>query len=195
MSQYFRCRRKLFLAQFVKNKYYLWPILSQTTPMNTRIAKKLVSDLPLNINDIARLVLKMAERLGAATEGLSKVEMMGLLRRVGEEGVRAVSFEEAARASLEARRDRRPTTQRDLRHFIGRMLRVEGVAARPLRAMGVAECKKLLEKPSRTATAAIKKGVRYSAVSFHTESAMNGATGPPCKPSKHPASKKSPSSR
>lgn len=72
--------------------------------MNTRIAKKLVSDLPLNINDIARLVLEMTEALGERAAGLSRLELLALLRRVTAEGVQAVekaeqtvSFEEAAR--------------------------------------------------------------------------------------------------
>ena len=72
--------------------------------MNTRIAKKLVSDLPLNINDIARLVLEITETLGERAAGLSRLELLSLLRRVMAEGVQAVekaeqivSFEEAAR--------------------------------------------------------------------------------------------------
>ena len=133
--------------------------------MNTRIAKKLVSDLPLNINDIARLVLEMTEALGERAAGLSRLELLALLRRVTAEGVQAVekaeqtvSFEEAARASLAARQDRRPTTRRDLRHFIGRMLRDEEAARRPLRAWSVSDCKRLLEKTFPNSPSSYRKG-------------------------------------
>ena len=131
--------------------------------MNTAI--ELIKDLPLTINDVARIALEITEGLGASAAGLTRSEMMGMMRRVATEGVRAVKeagktvcFAEAARASLEARRDRRPTTQRDLRHFIGRLLRVEGAGERPLRAMGVAECKKLLEKAFPNSPSSYKKG-------------------------------------
>ena len=133
--------------------------------MNTRITKKLVSDLPLNINDIARLVLEMTEALGERAAGLSRLDLLALLRRVMAEGVQAVekaertvSFEEAARASLAARRDRRPTTRRDLRHFIGRMLRDAEAARRPLRAWTVADCKKLLAKTFPNSPSSYRKG-------------------------------------
>lgn len=133
--------------------------------MNTRTAKKLVNDLPLNINDLARLVLEMTEALGERAEGLSRTQMLALLRRVIGEGVQAVeraertvTFAEAARQSLEARQDRRPTTKRDLRHFIGRMLRDEEAARRPLRAWTVSDCKKLLEKAFPNSPSSYRKG-------------------------------------
>ncbi|MCQ2364878.1 MAG: hypothetical protein MJ051_04935 [Akkermansia sp.] len=91
--------------------------------------------------------------------------MMCLLRRVAEEGVRAVqeaeqtvSFEEAAQASLEARQDRRPTTRRDLRHFIGRMLRVPEMAQRPLRTMRPADCRKILQTAFGNSPSSFRKG-------------------------------------
>lgn len=133
--------------------------------MKTNTAKELIKELPLTINDIARIVLEMAEGLGEAAEGLTRAEMMGLMRRVAAEGVRVVkaaaqtvSFEEAARSSLAARRDRRPTTRRDLRHFIGRLLRDTEAARRPLRAWTVSDCKKLLEKTFPNSPSSYKKG-------------------------------------
>lgn len=133
--------------------------------MNTRTAKKLIEELPLTINDIARITLEITERLGKEAEGLTRAEMMCLLRRVAEEGVRAVqeaeqtvSFEEAARASLEARQDRRPTTRRDLRHFIGRMLRVPEMAQRPLRTMRPADCRKILQTAFGNSPSSFRKG-------------------------------------
>lgn len=133
--------------------------------MNTRIAKKLVSELPLNINDVARLVLEMTESLGNRAAGLSRGELLALLRRVMGEGIKAVekaeqtvSFEEASRASLAARQDRRATTRRDLRHFIGRMLRDEEAACRPLRAWTVSDCKRLLAKTFPNSPSSYRKG-------------------------------------
>lgn len=64
---------------------------------------------------------------------MERGEMMRLMRRVLHAGVSAiraeehtVSFETAAWASVQARAGRRPVTLRDLRHFVRRMLRVEG---------------------------------------------------------------------
>lgn len=56
-----------------------------------------------------------------------------------------VAFEEAAWSSVRAREGRRPTTIRDLRNYVRRLLRVEGVARRPLRAMGIQECRDILK--------------------------------------------------
>ncbi|MCQ2364867.1 MAG: hypothetical protein MJ051_04875 [Akkermansia sp.] len=133
--------------------------------MKTSTAKVLIQDLPLNLSDMARIVLEITERLGTAAGGLNRAEMMRLLRRVTEEGVRAVqeaeqtvSFEEAARQSLEARQDRRPTTRRDLRHFIGRMLRVPEMAQRPLRSMHPADCRKMLQTAFGNSPSSFRKG-------------------------------------
>lgn len=133
--------------------------------MKMNIAKALIRELPLKIDDAARLIMEIVEGLGDSVVDLTRVEMLALLRRVSAEGVRVVresghtvSFKEAAMASLAARKDRRPTTRRDLRHFIGRMLRVEGVASRPLRAMGVAECRQLLEKAFPNSPHSYRKG-------------------------------------
>ena len=117
-----------------------------------KTAKDIIKHLPLNMNDIARLTLEATEELGAQAQERGRTELIVLLRRViraGIEVVRAeeetVSFAEAAWASVAARAGRRATTLRDLRHFVRRMLRVEGVAARPLRAMSTRECRELLE--------------------------------------------------
>ena len=117
-----------------------------------KTAKEIINGLSLNMNDVARLAAEAAEELGERSQGLGRVEMLCLLRRVvraGVEAVRAaehtVSFEEAAWASVAARAGRRVTTLRDLRHFVRRMLRVEGIAQRPLRAMSTKECRELPE--------------------------------------------------
>lgn len=131
-----------------------------------RIAKKLIEELPLNMNDVARLVLEAVEGLGEARwRGKSREKMVCMLRRVVQEGVRVVqeseetvSFAEAVQQSVAARVGRRPTTCRDLRHFTARMLRVPGVAERPLRAMRKEECRELLRAAFGRSLHSYRKG-------------------------------------
>ena len=117
-----------------------------------KTAKEIIKELPLNLNDISRLVMETAEELGERCAGMERGEMMRLMRRVLHAGVAAiraeehtVSFETAAWESVQYRAGRRAVTLRDLRHFVRRMLRVEGVAERPLRAMSTRECRELLQ--------------------------------------------------
>ena len=133
--------------------------------IDMKTAKDIINGLPLNMNDIARLTLEATEELGESAQGLTRLDMLHLLRRVIRAGVAAVraeehtvSFEQAARESVEARAGRRATTLRDLRHFVRRMLRVEGVAARPLRAMSTRECRELLEKAFGCSDHSFNKG-------------------------------------
>lgn len=132
-------------------------------PMNT--ARELIRELPLNINDAARLILETTEALGERVEGLSRRDLLVLLRRVWNEGVRCVeaaehtvAFEEAARQSIAARAGRRPATLRDLRHFTSRILRVEGVAALPLRSMSAADCRRILGSAFGRSAHSYRKG-------------------------------------
>lgn len=125
---------------------------TQLPKIDMKTAKDIINGLPLNMNDVARLTLEATEELGESAQGLTRLDMLHLLRRVIRAGVKAVKaeehtvcFEEAAWASVAARTARRATTLRDLRHFVRRMLRVEEVAARPLRAMSTRECRELLE--------------------------------------------------
>ena len=131
--------------------------------MNT--AKQLIDELPLNINDIARLTLETTEQLGRRVTGLSRHDMLQLLRRVISAGIKVIEseehtvfFEEAVQQSLTARADRRPTTLRDLRHFTRRMLRVEGISTLPLRAMNTAICRKILETAFGSSAHSFRKG-------------------------------------
>ncbi len=131
--------------------------------------KHLLHGLPLRGSDAARLVLEAVEempelRLPAAR---GKAELMQALRRVLHEGIAAVraqektvSFQRAAEESLTRRETagRRATTLRDLRHFIRRLLRVPGVAGRPLRAMSTAECRWVLEEAFAGSAHSYRKG-------------------------------------
>ncbi len=121
--------------------------------------------LPLDGSDAARLTLEMTEALGDKAQGLDKAKLMELLRRVVRCGIRTleaeentVYFEAAAWASVEARSDRRPATKRDLRHFVRRMLRVQGVGARPLRAMSTRECRSMLQEAFGSSRHSFRKG-------------------------------------
>lgn len=69
-----------------------------------------------------------------------------------------VPLQEAAWASVEVRKNLRPTTRRDLRHFVRRILRVEGVADMPLRTMSTADCKRILAEAFGNSPSSYRKG-------------------------------------
>ena len=137
--------------------------------MKTKTAQELLreQELPLTVTDSARLVLEACEELGDAVKGVPREKLLAMLRQVLREGARAVragertcSFREAARASYEARvhKGRRAATLGDLRHFIGRMLRVDGFGERPLRAMTTDECRAMLETAFGGSAHSYRKG-------------------------------------
>ncbi len=91
--------------------------------------------------------------------------LMQSLRRVLREGIAAVralentvTFREAAEESLMRRAERRPTTRRDLRCFINRMLRVPGFGERPLRAITTRECHQMLDTAFAGSAHSFRKG-------------------------------------
>ncbi len=129
------------------------------------IAKSLLAGTGVSENDAARLTLEAIETLGELATGASRPELLTLLRRVIQAGVAAVkaaehtvSLSEAAWASVEARKNLRATTRRDLRHFVRRLLRVEGAADMPLRSMSTADCKRILSTAFGTSPSSYKKG-------------------------------------
>ncbi len=143
--------------------------MSHTPKMKRALKKHLLGTLPLSGSDAARLILEATEEMPelclAATQG--KAALMQALRRVLREGIAAVraqektvSFAQAAEESLARRAaaGRRPTTLRDLRHFVKRLLRVPGLGARPLRAMDTAECRRVLEVAFAGSAHSFRKG-------------------------------------
>ena len=133
--------------------------------MNTRTINKMMMALPLGGVDAARLVMECVEGLGGRAEGLGRVELMELVRRVMREGIaavqaaeRTVPFEQAAWESVTARAGRRPTTTRDLRHYVRRMLKIEGFGQLPLRAMTVGQCREMLHQAFGHSPHAYRKG-------------------------------------
>ncbi len=137
--------------------------------MNNTHMKHLLKGLPIEGSDAARLVLEAVEEAPELRKaaGRGKHELMRALRRMVYEGIAAVraqektvSFQQAAEESLAQRAaaGRRPVTLRDLRHFIRRLLRVPGLAKRPLRAMDTAECRKALETAFAGSAHSFRKG-------------------------------------
>lgn len=131
--------------------------------MNT--ANKILKEIGLKAEDAARLILECNETLGALSRGQTRRELISLLRRAVQLGAQAVqeaeqtvSLEAAAWASVEARSGLRPATRRDLRHFVRRILRVEGAAKQPLRRMRTADCKRILGAAFGTSRSSYVKG-------------------------------------
>ena len=129
------------------------------------IAQDLLGGVDVSAIDAARLTLEAIETLGELATGTSLTELVTLLRRVIQAGVaavkaaeRTVSLQEAAWASVAARADLRPSTCRDLRHFVRRILRVEGAADMPLRAMSTADCKRILAAAFGASPSSYRKG-------------------------------------
>ena len=130
-----------------------------------KTARILINELPLHINDIARLALEATESLGELAEGMERREMLQMLRRVIAEGVRAVraaentvSFEVAVEKSVASRAHLRPASRRDLRHFTRRMLRIEGTATLPLRSMSAGDCRRILGEAFGSSAHSYRKG-------------------------------------
>lgn len=134
--------------------------------MKKRDIRELMGDIPLKPLDAVRLIIEAVEELGAEGEGLSRTELLSRLRRMLRCGVTAlraelqtVDFATAAAHSIAARCERRPTTRRDLRHFVQRMLRsVEGLAERPLRSLGVEDCRRILQQAFGNSRHSYRKG-------------------------------------
>lgn len=119
----------------------------------------------LRPDDAARLVREAFENLGQITTNKNRNELIVLLRRTLHEGVRNVlqahhtaPFAHAAWSSIEARQELRPISRRDLRHFVRRLLRVEGVAHLPLRDMSHQVCQHILDTAFGNSPSSYKKG-------------------------------------
>ena len=127
----------------------------------------LPENLGLNLNDAGRLILEITEvmeSVGMPLHG-SHAERMEQLRHIMRAGVKTVqneqrtaTLEKAAWDSVKARQDRRPTTCRDLRHYVRRILRVEGAGQLTLRGMTVADCRRILNNAFGNSKSSFVKG-------------------------------------
>lgn len=169
---------KPFICNHYMTKYYE----GITTAMSKRTVENQIRNNGLSGADAARLVLECVEELGERAVGMPRLELLALVRRVLRAGVAAVqaeentvTFEHAAWASVEARSGRRPTTTRDLRHYVRRMLRVEGVAKLPLRGMTTAQCRRILQNAFGHTVHGFRKGGRFCTVFLCMECGRSGA--------------------
>lgn len=113
------------------------------------IAGELLEGTGLSVVDLARLALETIEELGGRKRrvGLRRLrEVMRAGVQAVKDAERTVSFRRAAEQSIEERRDLRPTSQRDIRHYVRRFLKDERFASRPLRAVSTRECRELLQR-------------------------------------------------
>lgn len=160
-----------------KNRYFSLDQHNKCTHITMK-SKKTKENIMIGCEELAALTLLKKSGVGLVEAAQVAYSVIARLRQKGrsahyeiacvevvEEGIkviemreRTVPFAEAARLSIEARAGRRPTTLRDLRHFTSRMLRVEGVGERPLRAMGVDECRNLLQKAFGSSAHSYRKG-------------------------------------
>ena len=129
------------------------------------IAQQLLKGYHLSLSDLARLALEAIESLGDIARGLNREELILLLRNTIRSGAAAVksashteSLATAAWTSVEARCDLRPTSKRDLRHYVRRILRVPGVASLPLRSITTAQCKMILTQAFGASASSFVKG-------------------------------------
>lgn len=151
----------MFVSRLFLTKHYK----CITTTMNKGKIDEMMDGQTLGTLDAVRLVLECIEAMGREAEGLSRLAMLESVRRVMRAGIAAVraelhteAFEKVAWASIAARSGRRPSTTRDLRHYVRRMLRVEGVAQMPLRSMKVAQCRHILQQAFGSSISSYRKG-------------------------------------
>ncbi len=119
--------------------------------MNTATTQKQVGQSPLRALDVWRLFEEFQEEAGLTQ--CPREEVIALFRRVMRAGIasvreseKTVPFAHAVRASLEARKHRRPSTLADLRSYTGRMTRYGKWGNTPLRAITAHECRDMLAK-------------------------------------------------
>ncbi len=117
--------------------------------MNTAPTNKKVRPSALSEWDMRRLFEEFREE--ACLTQLPRDEVISAFRRIMRAGIasvrdaeQTVSFAQAVRASLEARKHRRPSTLADLRSYTGRMVRHADWAERPLRTISVQQCRDML---------------------------------------------------
>ena len=96
----------------------------------------------LAVLEAAQLACALVRRCGADIRKCHEVIDLGEQAR--EARLQTVSLEEAGWASVEARADLRATSRRDIRYFLRKLLKVEGVGALPLRAITSKQCRDML---------------------------------------------------
>ena len=125
----------------------------------------LLDSVSLSRTDVARLVLEAHDYLGDMVSEKSRADVLMMLRsviRYGTQTLReessSVSLREAARSSLQARQHLRPTSRRDLRFYIRRLLSVPEFAEIPLNHFNARRCRQLLDMSFGGTPSAYVKG-------------------------------------
>lgn len=133
--------------------------------MNEKTACELLKGVFQTSTDAARLVIECIETMGEEKLPNNRQEVMIQVRRVIQSGCKGiqeeeatVSLETAAWQSVENRADRRPTTKHDLRHYVRRILRLPGMAERPLRSLKTRDCRRILQAAFGSSASSYVKG-------------------------------------
>ncbi len=119
-------------------------------------ALELLRSTGMDILDAAQVACALARAGRGDLEQCLRVIEAGT--KALEQQERTASFERVAWESVEARAGRRPTTTRDLRYYVRKMLKVEGMAQLPLRAMTTAQCRMILDKAFGHSAHSYRKG-------------------------------------
>lgn len=117
-------------------------VLLKSTGLGVLEAAQLAATVSARIRTIAKRE-EVTPELGIALGKCLEIVELGIAAAKTRE--QTVSFEEAGWRSVEARADCRPTTRRDLRYYLRRMLKVPGVAQLPLRTISTRQCRELLQ--------------------------------------------------
>ena len=117
-------------------------VLLKSTGLGVLGAAQLAATVTARIRTMAAQE-DVTPELGVALAKCLEIIELGIAAAKTRE--RTVSFEEAGRASVTARADCRPTTRRDLRYYLRRMLRVDGISQLPLRTITTRQCRELLQ--------------------------------------------------
>lgn len=118
---------------------------------NIKTAIQLIQSTKLSLEDIARVALEAREEL--FTDEVQDTFDIHLLRKIVHLGVdewkqrkNSVTFKTTALLSLEARKHLRPTSKRDLKYYITRILSASEIGDLPLRSIRASTCRNLLER-------------------------------------------------
>ncbi len=119
-------------------------------------ALELLRSTGIGVLDAAQVACAAVRSSGGGVERTMQCIRLGAEEQGRQE--HTVSFEVAAWASVEARAGRRETTRRDLRHFVWRMLRVQGAGKLSLRGMTTDDCRRVLGEAFGASAHSYRKG-------------------------------------
>ena len=119
-------------------------------------ALELLRSTGLGVLEAAQVACAAVRAAGGGLERTLQCIAQGAVEQAKQE--HTVSLATAAWASVDARIGRRESTRRDLRHFVRRMLRVEGAGELPLRGMTADDCRRVLGEAFSESVHSYRKG-------------------------------------